>query len=355
MTAVIRVLIVDDSPTLRFVTRRILEKDPELEVVGEAGDGETAVAMSARLEPDIITMDIRMPKMNGFEAIRHIMAQSPRPIVVLTTPESDKELRITFNAIQAGALTVLSKPATLDSSWTGELVTQLKTLAGVKVVRRNPLLSGRRAWAPPGPRLSLPLSSSRIVAIGASTGGPPALRAVLGQLPGGFPHPVVVVQHISPGFTKGFVRWLNNNLTLRVKVAERGEILAPGTVYVAPDHRHLQVSPQATVDTNVFLPVDGHRPSVTALFESVARAFGPKAIGVLLTGMGSDGARGLKAIREAGGRTIAQNEETCVVFGMPKAAVELGAAETVLPVEHIGFWLNAQASKRGRPLAIGGE
>jgi two-component system chemotaxis response regulator CheB len=337
--AMIQVLIVDDSPTLRRVIRSVLESDPELQVVGEARNGEEAIALCDELQPDIITMDIQMPVMDGYQAIGHIMAESPRPILVLTTSDSDRQLGVSFKAIELGALYVAGKPkgpAGVDPE-ADKLIASVKAMAGVKVVGRRPWLLKHGSEPPivrPAPRPSR--SPVGLIAIGASTGGPPALQAILSELKAGLSVPVVVVQHISPGFVRGLARWLNQTTPLQVKLAEAGECLRADRVYVAPDGQHLLVRRRGLASLKDDPKVDGHRPSVTALFESVARTYGSSAVGVLLTGMGSDGAQGLKMLREAGGHTIVQDKDTCVVFGMPKQAIALGAAIEVLPLGEIG-------------------
>ncbi|GAB4457323.1 MAG: chemotaxis-specific protein-glutamate methyltransferase CheB [Anaerolineae bacterium] len=342
----IQVLIVEDSPTQRQLLRSILESDPELKVVGEARHGEEAVKLSRSLRPNIITMDIQMPKMNGYEAIRQIMAESPCPIIVLTSTRSDIELGVSYKALETGALMVTRKPQgpTINDSEALALIAQVKTMSQVRVVRRR-----TAPLQPALPPLPFPVPSPApgagpkravgIVALGASTGGPPALQMVLSQLPPDFPAPIVVVQHISTGFVGGLVKWLHDTTPLAVKLAVNGETLAPATVFVAPDHHQMTVSASGYVWLRQIGPVDGHRPSVTALFNSVAQNYGRRAVGVLLTGMGRDGADGMKAIYAAGGLTIAQNQESSVVFGMPKAAIELGAAAEVLPLEQIGHRL----------------
>jgi two-component system chemotaxis response regulator CheB len=356
----IRVLIVDDSPTLRKLTRAILESDPALQVVGEARNSEEAVALTHKLQPDIITMDVRMSEMDGYQAIRRIMAESPRPIVVLTSTESDREPPINFKALEAGALMVVGKPHGLPDTdpQADQLIAQVKTMAEIKVVRRRWWLLGEKPASPRGepvepgqngPVVTTPRAVTgpvRLIAIGASTGGPPALQIIFGQLPPGLPVPIVVVQHISHGFVGGLARWLGDTTPLRIKVAETGEPLRPGTVYLAPDDQHLLVTQGNLALLKTSPPVDGHRPSVTVLFESVAQHYGSTAVGVLLTGMGSDGARGLKALHDAGGRTIAQDKATCVVFGMPQQGIALGVAHEVLPLEQIGPRL-AELVRRG--------
>lgn len=343
----IRVLIVDDSPTLRLLIRRLLEMDPELQVVGEATNGQEAITLCRSLNPDIITMDIRMPKMDGYGAIRHIMSEMPRPIVVLTSTRSELEQGNTYKATEEGALMVLKKPRGLPGSGSeaNQFTAQIKSMAGVKVVRRiRPFREGRPIESPgltPRKRNTQEVS---LVAIGVSTGGPPALLTLLSQLPADFSIPVVIIQHISKGFLPGLVRWLNNSTPLQVKIAGNGDLLQAGSVYLAPDDYHLGIK---TIN-RVFLwkapLVDGHCPSATVLFNSIAESYGPAAVGILLTGMGRDGASGLKALHDAGGHTIAQDETTCIIFGMPKEAIALGAVNEVLPLDRIGERLKELAA-----------
>jgi two-component system, chemotaxis family, protein-glutamate methylesterase/glutaminase len=334
----IKVLIADDSPTLRVVVRTILESDPGLKVVGEAANGWEACERCKALLPDIVTMDIRMPLMNGYEAIARIMDESPRPIVVLTSTQSDLELGITFKAIEAGALMVIRKPQSVfnDARVKADLIAQVKAMANVKVVGRHRRFYDKtveRSCRPAHPGTQV--TARQLVVIGVSTGGPPALQTILKQLPADFPMPVAVVQHISKGFVSGLASWLDSVVPMRVKVAESGELLAPGRVYLAPDDQHLTVDESRRTVLKTAPAVDGHRPSATVLLESAARSFGPAVIGLLLTGMGRDGAEGLRQIYQAGGCTLAQDEATSVVFGMPKVAIEMGAAGEVLPLEKI--------------------
>ena len=325
----IRVLIADDSPTVRHYLRAILSRDPEIEIVGEAKDGAEEVEYCRALNPDIVITDIGMPRMDGYQAIKKIMSEMPRPILVLTSTASDIELGISYKALQLGALMVTGKPHGLpeENPQADELVSMVKTLAGVKVIRRR-----FRGEKPPKPR-SLP--KAEVIAIGASTGGPQALYQILKCLPEGFPLPILVIQHMSSGFTEGFVRWLNESSQLRIKVAEEGEEPKAGFVYLALEDHHMVIGGDGLIHILKSPKVDGHRPSATLLFDSVARHYGKGAVGVLLTGMGSDGARGLKTIRDAGGYTIAQDEKTSVVFGMPREAVKIGAAREVLPLSWI--------------------
>lgn len=331
----IRVLIVEDSPTLRMLLKTILESDPEIAVIGMAASGEEGVRQALALKPDLITMDVHLPGMDGFAATRRIMEERPTPIIIVSSSVDQHEVLTTFNAIQAGALEVLQKPTSINhpdfAALRERLLTTVKLMAEVKVIRRYRSPMTRRS-AGELPRSGRAFS---LLAIGASTGGPAALNAILKELPAEFPLPVLIVQHMTTGFTAGLVAWLQLESRLRVKIAEDGEVLRRGTVYVAPDDTHLVVAGRGVVGLSKEPPVSHVRPSVTVLFESVARVYGPEAIGVLLTGMGDDGAAGLRAMRERGAATIAQDETTSAVYGMPKAAVELGAAEQVLPLPQI--------------------
>ncbi len=335
----INVLIVDDSSVMRQLIRAILESDPELRVVGEAANGKEAIRMCVRTEPDIITMDLNMPEMDGCQAARHIMAEHPRPIIMLTSSESITKVGASLSSLQTDVLLVTKKPRGIpgrDPS-ADKLILQVKAMAKVSVVRR-------KFTTPPNGAHELPKYSHqqrgqrpiRMIAIGASTGGPPAICSLLNSFPIPLSVPVAVVQHISHGFIHGMTRWLNDTTPYEVKVVDSGELLLPGKIYMAPDERHFEVMANTQAWLVPAEPVDGHRPSATQLFQSVAKSFGSSAMGILLTGMGRDGALGLKAIREAGGHTIAQNEESCVVFGMPKEAIKLGAAMDILPLDQIG-------------------
>lgn len=356
----IRVLIVDDSAVVRQHIRFILQKDPELQVVGEARHGEEAVALAQRLKPDVITMDIRMPKMDGLEAIRHIMAQCPVPIVVVTALDLDREKDVPSQAIKLGAVSVLKTPASIRSpdyeAMAARLIEQVKIMSEVRVItrpltwnvgRQEATAETRQPREDPAltlgaqRRLTGTESRTQVIAIGASTGGPAALYQILGALPGDFDIPILVVQHIAFGFVKGLAGWLDGGCNLRVKVAEAGERIRAGLVFIAPDDHHMVVDGYGRIRLQQTEPVNGHRPSVTVLFESVARVYGSAAVGVILTGMGADGAVGMKALREAGATTIAQDEASCVVFGMPKEAMAMGAVEHVVPLGEISQTITA--------------
>jgi two-component system chemotaxis response regulator CheB len=353
----IRILVVDDSSSVRLGMRFILESDSELKVVGEARNGEESIILSKKLRPDIITMDIMMPGMGGYEAIRQIMSEAPCPIIVVTGIDSPHMIEVSFKALEVGALTALQKPKLLDpkSEESKHLISQVKAMSSVKVVRRNLLLqkesliSVNGIAAPAGPVREQSLlrihTSARLLAIGASTGGPPALQTILSGLPATFPLPIVVVQHISRGFVCGLVNWLSSVTPLRCKVGEQSEMIRAGTVYFAPEDNHMTVKAKGMLWLDPSDPMGGHRPSVTVLFESIAKNFGNEAIGILLTGMGKDGAQGLKAMRDAGAYTIAQDEASSVIYGMPAAAVELNAADEILNLDLIAPRLTGLATK----------
>jgi two-component system, chemotaxis family, protein-glutamate methylesterase/glutaminase len=340
-----RVLIVDDSPTARALLAEIFRSDPGVEVVGEARDGAEGVEMARRLRPDVVTMDVRMPGLDGFAATKEIMITAPTPIVIVTASLEGREVEMAFHALRAGALTILRKPPGPGSPAFDEsarhLLATVKAMAGVKVVRHH---RPAPAPAPPPP----PRGVARVVAVATSTGGPAALNSLLSDLPADFPAPLLVVQHITPGFLPGLARWLDESSDLAVKIAEHGEPLKPHTAYLAPDDRHLGVSAAGAVELSAAPPVGGFRPSGTFLFESVARAFGTGAVAVILTGMGQDGVAGLRAVRAAGGRVLAQDEKTSVIFGMPGAAVAAGLADVVLPLDALAPRL-VELAGAGRP------
>jgi len=331
----IRVLIVEDSPTARMLLRAVLESDPGIQVVGTAANGEEGLRQTLALKPDLITMDINLPTMDGFEVTRRIMEQRPTPVVIVSSSVEHQEMMVTFNAMQAGALDVVMKPPGAShprfAQLSEQLITTVKLMAEVKVIRRY------RSVMIPRPAVS-PASAARqlaLLAVGASTGGPAALNTLLKALPSDFPLPVLIVQHMTVGFTAGLVSWLQGACLLPIKMAEEGEAVRSGTVYFAPDDTHIQILTRNVIGLSKAPPIHHVRPSANVLFESVARVYGGEAIGVLLTGMGEDGALGLKAMHDRGSPTIAQDEATSAVYGMPKAAVDLGSADQVLPINQI--------------------
>jgi two-component system chemotaxis response regulator CheB len=331
----IRVLVADDSPTARALLVAILMSDPEIAVVAEARNGVEAVELTCKRRPDLVTMDVRMPGMDGFEATKEIMITAPTPILIVTSSIVIENVETSMHALRAGALAVLAKPAGPGAPGFEEAAQQLlvhvKALSQVKVVRHWRQRQ-RAEKSRPGVRAT---SRVQAVAVATSTGGPAALHRLLADLPGDYPVPILVVQHISKGFAGGLADWLNKESPLHVKLAEEGETLAAHTVYLAPGDRHLGLSGPGTVQLACSPPVGGFRPSGTFLFQAAARAFGPAAVAVILTGMGDDGVEGLRAVRQAGGRSIAQDEKSSVIFGMPGSAVAAGLADQVLPLDAI--------------------
>ncbi len=335
-TKKIRVLVAEDSVTTREYLAHLLGQDPALQVIGTVKNGLEAMDTTERLRPDVILMDVHMPVMGGYEATRQIMQRVPTPVVMVSSYMSQDQVAMTLQALEAGALTVVLKPNGLgcpdndETAW--QLQETVRLMAGVKVIRRWP----RRDGSVPLPAVQARIGSNiEILAIGASTGGPPVLAEILGGLPLQFPVPILAVQHIAHGFITGLVEWIGHSTSLRVKLGVSGEPAQPGTVYVAPYGVHMGI----TKDRHIHLaegPAENtFCPSVSYLFQSLAESFGRSAIGILLTGMGQDGAKGLLELRKAGGVTIAQDEETSAVFGMPGEAIRLGAAQYVLSPKEI--------------------
>ncbi len=323
----IRVVVADDSELFRELLARVVAEDAAFDVVAVAADGNAAAALARKLRPDVITMDLNMPDADGFSGIARIMAETPTPILVLTGDPSESA---GFRALSLGALDILEKPhATADLGAYGRLLrSRLRLLAGVKVIRHLRGLRERSAVAP------RPSARADLVVIGASLGGPRALASLFRRIPPDFPAPIAVVQHIADGFTEGLASWLAGESRLDVREARDGERLRPGRIVLAPTGKHLVVG-EGVARLSDAPPFDTFKPSVTPLFLSAARHYGARACGVLLTGMGRDGAAGLRAIKVAGGPTLAQDEATSAVFGMPRAAIELGAVDRVLPLDEI--------------------
>ena len=346
-----RVLVVDDSPTQRAILLALLGDDPELEIVGWATNGQEAVQAAARLQPDVITMDLRMPVMDGLEATRSIMHETPTPIVMVTSSASVDDRQMAFAALEAGVLAFVPKPAPGASGRLAadELVRTVKSMAQVRVVRRwSPRRHALRVAVPDAP-VARPKGAQPpgVVAIGASTGGPQALHEILTRLPASFPLPVLVVQHIAEGFAAGLVDWLRPLCPLPIQLAAPGVVLDRPAIHVAPSGRHLEVRGRM-LTLSADAAVSGHRPSATVLFRAVAREYGAAAVGVLLSGMGDDGAAGLRDLRRAGGLTIAQDEASSVVFGMPAVAIGMGVVDHVVPPSAISALLVQAASRQAR-------
>ena len=327
----IRVLVVDDSDLARELITAILSTDNEIAIVGEAKNGKEAVEKGRELKPDIITMDIEMPVMNGLEAIEQIMATNARPILVVTTRG---DANTAYAAISKGALDLVVKPD-VNLAEAQEFIQKIKLLSKIKVITHiggKHVLRERSVEKLP---VFAGVTSDRVVAIASSTGGPEALSIILSALPETFPCPLVIAQHNSDGFIPGLVEWLKRVSKVKVKVAEEGETIVPGTAYVSPSERHMEISILKKVVFVERHPTDLYRPSCDRLLSSVALAYKAKGIGIILTGMGSDGVGGMKQIWEWGGTTIAQDEKTCIVFGMPKVAIESGCIGKILPLDEI--------------------
>ncbi len=331
----VRVVIADDSLVAREMLAQILSSDPEIEVVGQAKDGNEAVELVDRLRPDLVTMDIHMPKLDGLRATEKIMAFTPTPILVVSSSVHGEGIGRAFDALNLGALEVIKKPEPRD--WADldrigrDVIRKVKILANVRVITH---IRGRRGASEIPMSLHGGRAKRSLVAIGSSTGGPSALLSVLGRLPQDFPVPVVVAQHIADGFVPGLVSWLDSGCRIRVVAGQEGQRIEPGVAYFAPTGMNM-VLDGTTIRFQPPCHGQLYIPSADTLFDSVAQSHGNRAVGVLLTGMGADGAEGLKLMRNKGAATIAQDEETSTVFGMPKAAIEIGAAEKVLPVTKI--------------------
>ncbi len=342
----LKVLIAEDSSTIRFILKRILNSDPNITVVGEAEDGEKAVELCKKLKPDIVTMDIRMPKMNGFEATQEIMQFCPTPILVISASVQSEDLNIAFNAIKAGALDIVEKPKgnlSFDFEKIGKRIVQkVKILSEVKVIRQRSSLKRQIQSSASNndvqrekSLLNNSIPRVEVVAIVCSTGGPKALLSILKDIPANFSVPIVVVQHITPGFGQGLIDWLNAETDLRVKFADQGEKIEAGIVYFAKDDHHIRVTSDGTIDLSHEADVVGLRPYGNYLFDSVAEHFGKRSIGIILTGMGRDGADGLKKMKDNGAVTIGQDKQSSVVYGMPKEAFDIGGISIQLPLEQI--------------------
>ena len=334
----IRVLLVDDSPLSVEIIRRMLATAPDIQVAGSAGDGVEALELIPLVRPDVICTDLHMPKMDGIELTREVMARHPLPILVLSMSVQAEQEHNIFQMLEAGALDILAKPrGGLESDFgvtAHDLITKIRILAGVRIITRRRKAESTPAMQTPSFAVSATFSPS-IIGIGASTGGPKAIEQILQQLPADFPLPLLCVQHIAEGFMPGLVNWLAGSCRISVCSAVEGMRPIAGIAYFPPDNRHLEVDGQGVFRCSSALPFSGHRPSVDIAFSSLARCYGSAAVGVLLTGMGQDGAQGMLDIAHAGGITIVQDEPSSVVFGMPKRAIELGAAKHVLPLEQI--------------------
>lgn len=342
MVKKIRVLVVDDSAIYRTAVKKALEADPAIEVAATATDPYDALDKIVETRPDVMVCDVMMPRMNGIEFIRRLLPQYPIKVVVVSSVSE-----IVLDAINAGAVDFVAKPDMLkgrtSKDFTDELVEKVKVAASARTPMERPRAPVAPAApaapaAPSAPAPAAPLSTTkRLIAIGASTGGTEAISTVLSQLPPTVPG-IVIVQHIPPEFSRMFAERLNKLLPLTVLEAQGGEYVQPGHVYIAPGDKHIRVKKvggRLRVEVAAGEKVSGHCPSADVLFQSVSQCCGADAVGVILTGMGSDGAQGLLAMRRSGARTIGQDEASCVVYGMPRVAYEIGAVERQVPLSQV--------------------
>ena len=349
----IKVLVVDDSAFMRKALTSMLQEDPEIKVIGTARDGVEAIQMIQELKPDVVTMDVEMPRMDGITALREIMQKCPVPVIMVSSLTTEGA-KVTLEALELGAIDFIPKNlAELSVNIVkikGILLEKIKTIGKRGIVKRKPVLKPAETKIET-PKVEIPkvrVTTERkigIVSIGTSTGGPKALQEIIPKLPKDFPVPIVIAQHMPPNFTKPFAERLDQLSQLSVKEAEEGEAIKPGIVYIAPGRGHMRLKRRG-IETLVTISEDKeefiYRPSVDALMLSVADCFPGRSLGVILTGMGNDGAKGCKKIKETGGRVFAQNEESCVVYGMPRAVVEAGLADKVISLEEMaGEIINA--------------
>jgi two-component system chemotaxis response regulator CheB len=347
----VRVLVVDDSALMRKLIPQILAVEPTIEVVGTAMDGSFGLRKIDELKPQVVTLDLEMPGMNGIDMLKRVMRMVyPVPVIVVSA-HSTEGAAVTLKALGLGAFDFVAKPKDVSTRMpeiAAELIAKIKAAAqskGVTVPALSSSVSVEKA--PP----STGKSPSRIIVIGVSTGGPNALQYVFSQLPRDFPGAILVVQHMPENFTEMFARRLNDTCPLRVKEAQSGDLLMPGRVLICPGSRHLKLKRLSLGDVALLSDeprVNGHRPSVDVLFRSAAEEFAAQTVAVLMTGMGDDGAEGMGAVKAAGGMTIAQSEDTCVVFGMPKAAIDRGYAIRVVPLDAMASTLIAQCTPDAR-------
>jgi len=352
----VRVLVAEDSQVVRDHLLVLLGEDPKIKVIGIARNGVEAVALTRKLRPDVVLMDVSMPRMNGYQATREIMTSTPIPIVMISSGFDTGGIATTFDALSAGAVAVVEKPAGGDTPALDEAARQLREtvrlMAEIKVVRRwtQHLATAPKPPANRGPRSAASLAHRsagiEIAALGASTGGPAALAEILGQTGAEARIPILVVQHIARGFTPGFATWLNDQTALRVKLAEAGEPVQPGVVYLGPDDLQMGVSRGGRIHLAEDPAEDGFRPSISYLFRSLAANYGASALGALLTGMGQDGVAGLLQLHNRGALTLVQDAESSVIFGMAQRAVRLGAAENLLSPTEIAHVLRYAAAHK---------
>lgn len=335
----IKVLVVDDSPTIQALMTHILNSDNDIEVIGVVNSGESAIRFLEKNKPDIITMDINMPGMDGFETTRRIMATNPVPIVVITALFNSQDLDKTFQAMEAGAVSVIEKPVGINhddfDKVSQNIINMIKLMSEIKVVKRKAGYKNAKLNFSGDSKLKNVLPEIKIAAIGVSTGGPPVLQTIFSKLPKNIKIPILVVQHIAPGFINGLVDWLSGVTEYPIHVATQSEKALPGHIYFAPDGHHMGITGNGQIFLNDSEKENGLRPAVSYLFRSVANYYGKNSMGILLTGMGRDGAEELKQLKDKGAITVAQDKESSAIYGMPGEAVKLDAATYVLSPEKI--------------------
>ena len=338
----LRVLVVDDSRLTQSILTTILSSDGEIDVIGVAENGSEACEKVKALRPDLATIDIKMPVMDGLDAIENIMAECALPILVISDVSDSSAA---FTALANGALDVISKSC-LKPENAPELIHKIKLLSQVKVIRHiKNRHREKEALSTSGRRL-IEYECKKAIAVACSTGGPRALATILSSLSQSFPYPILIAQHIEDGFVDGLVDWINKVSSLAVKRGIDGELLKANTVFISPTSKHMEVDKKGKIRLVDRLPTDIYHPSCNRLLSSAASAFKQNCIGVILTGMGSDGVEGIKHIKERGGTTVAQDEKTSVVFGMPNEAIKSGCIDKIFPIEDIGRYLNQLAANR---------
>jgi len=357
----IRVVVIDDSATERLFMVSLIADAKGMQVVGTGTNGLDAINLSKTLRPDIIVMDVIMPKVNGLEATAHIMHEHPTPIVLTSSSQNSAEMNLTFEAQRAGALSAVGKPVMENPEICEAFLRTIQLMAQVPLVRR---------WSKPKTRIPastgtlLPMGGSagqiaftneqlkhiRIIGIASSTGGPSVLMNILQSLTNQYPVPILVVQHVSRGFGAGLAEWLDGELAIKVVLAEEGKVPEPGFVYIAPDDYHMEMHANGTIHLHQGTAFRGLRPSANYMFESLSKYFGKQALGIILTGMGDDGAGGMLHLYQSGGLTIAQDRHSCVVYGMPKEAISKGGIDVVLNPGQINNALLQLAVAQDHPM-----
>lgn len=335
----IKVLLIDDSSLVLGILKKILKNSNEVEVIGIASNGKEGIQKVKELNPDVVCTDLMMPVMNGLEFTKELMQSQPKPILVVSSGLEGQDQSNVFQILEAGALEVFPKPhGGSEKDYEDirpKLESKIKLIHSIPVFKKRASRMLEMENSQKSEKVSEKSKSIRFLVVGSSTGGPNALQKILERLPEYFPVPVICIQHISDGFIQSLVTWLNQSSKLKVKIMEEEEVPIPGKVYFPKDHRHLVMNSEGRLKESREISTNGHTPSINITFQSFASHFGSSTLGVILTGMGDDGANGLLSIKNKGGRTIGESAETCVVYGMPRVAKEIGAVEFQLPLEKI--------------------